>query len=130
MWNKKGLAEWLSNKRTLDGLSQDDLALRVKCGKAQISKIETQRVNPSLEFLVKLSSSLGVSLSEPLEAMGYLKPHSSNTAAEAHTLRFVHYYKTLKPEDQKLVEEIVKVIWRERGAKDELEEKPQKRKPA
>ena len=125
--NKKGLADWLIQRRKADDLTQDQLAARSGYTKAHISKVETQRLEePSLDFLSAICRSLGVSIIDPLTAMGYVKPQPQ---PEPRVLRLIHYYQSLMPDDKKLAEELIKTMARQRGT-NENSEKPAKRKPA
>ncbi len=57
------LAKQVIEARTRKNLSQRDLARRVGTSQAAISRIEAMSANPSLNFLKRLSSALGVKLS-------------------------------------------------------------------
>jgi transcriptional regulator with XRE-family HTH domain len=52
--------------REAKGYAQDSLALDADVHRTMISKIERKLTNPSLETLVKLANTLGVSVSELL----------------------------------------------------------------
>ena len=112
--NHKGFATWLRRSREEAGFTQPELAEQIGVQKAYISKWETaKRDVPTLPRLLKLSRALGVPLTAPLIAMGYLKPERD---LEPHVMRLLHYYQSLPKSDQKLAEEIIKTMWRERGA--------------
>lgn len=52
--------------REANGYAQDALALDAEVHRTMISKIERRLTNPSLETLVKLANTLGVSVSDLL----------------------------------------------------------------
>ena len=54
--------ENLRNVRKKKNITQEDLAARVGTKKSNISRFESGRYNPSLDFLIKVSSSLGMQL--------------------------------------------------------------------
>jgi transcriptional regulator with XRE-family HTH domain len=115
--NHKAFAAWLKRTRRDAGLSQPELAAQIGVQKAYISKWETAKPDiPTLPRLVRLSSALGTPLTAALEAMGYLKP---NREIEPHVMRLLHYYQSLPKHEQKLAEEIIKTLWRERGIREE-----------
>lgn len=115
--NNKAFAVWLAQRRKDAGLTQEALAKMIGVEKAFISKWETARPGePTLYRLQRLSKVLGTSLTEPLVIMGYLKPERD---IEPHVMRILHYYRSLPKPEQKLAEEIIKTLWRERGVKEE-----------
>ena len=124
--SREKLAKWLARRREQAELTQQQLADRVGCEKANISKIETARSTPPLDTLALICKHVGAPLTEPLTEMGYLKPHPQ---PEPHVLRLIHYYQGLPPIEQKLAEELVKTLWRQRGSKEESE-RPRKKKHA
>lgn len=114
--NHKAFAVWLRRAREDAGLSQPELAARIGVKKAYISKLETAKPDvPTLPRLARLSSVLGTPLTAALEAMGYLK---ADRDIEPHVMRLLHYYQSLPKPEQKLAEEIIKTLWRERGIRD------------
>ena len=127
--NHKAFAAWLKQVREEAGLSQAELASQIGVQKAYISKWETaKRDLPTLPRLVRLSKALGAPLSSILVVMGYLKPERE---LEPHVMRLLHYYQSLPETEQKLAEEIIKTLWRERGIREEKLETPEtKRKSA
>ena len=127
--NHKAFAAWLKRTREDAGLSQPELAAQIGVQKAYISKWETAKPDvPTLPRLVRLSKALGTPLTEALEAMGYLKP---DREIEPHVMRLLHYYQSLPKQEQKLAEEIIKTLWRERGIReDPPKEVPMPRKTA
>ena len=121
--NHKAFAAWLKQSREEAGLSQADLASQIGVQKAYISKLENAKPDrPTLPRLVKLSKALGVSLSSILVVMGYIKPERE---LEPHVMRLLHYYQSLPEIEQKLAEEIIKTLWRERGIREEKQENPE-----
>ena len=127
--NHKAFAAWLKRAREDAGLSQPELAAQIGVQKAYISKWETAKPDvPTLPRLVRLSKALGTPLTAALEAMGYLKP---DREIEPHVMRLLHYYQSLPKQEQKLAEEIIKTLWRERGIReDAAKEEPLPRKTA
>ena len=127
--NHRAFAAWLKQNREDAGLSQDELALQIGVKKAYISKWETAKPGvPTIPRLVRLTKALGVPLTAALETMGYLNPDRD---LEPHVMRLLHYYQSLPREEQKLAEEIIKTLWRERGIRDQKPEpKPKTRKTA
>lgn len=126
--NSTTFAAWLKRSREEAGLTQDELASQIGVKKAYISKLENKPDSVTLPRLVKLSKALGVSLSSILIVMGYLKPERE---LEPHVMRLLHYYQSLPETEQKLAEEIIKTLWRERGIREEKSEAPEnKRKSA
>jgi len=127
--NHKAFAAWLRRTRRDAGLSQPELAAQIGVQKAYISKWETAKPDiPTLPRLVRLSSVLGTPLTAALEAMGYLNP---NREIEPHVMRLLHYYQALPKHEQKLAEEIIKTLWRERGIREEKpDDKPKAKKTA
>jgi transcriptional regulator with XRE-family HTH domain len=115
--NHRAFAAWLKRAREDAGLSQPDLAAQIGVKKAYISKLENaNRGLPTLDRLVRLSKALGTPLSSILVVMGYLKPERE---IEPHVMRMLHYYQSLPETEQKLAEEIIKTLWRERGIREE-----------
>jgi transcriptional regulator with XRE-family HTH domain len=127
--NHKAFAAWLRRTRRDAGLSQPELAAQIGVQKAYISKWETAKPDvPTLPRLVRLSNVLGTPLTAALEAMGYLKP---NREIEPHVMRLLYYYQALPKQEQKLAEEIIKTLWRERGNREEKpDDKPRVKKTA
>lgn len=123
----KGFAVWLLRRREAAGFTQEELALRSGCQKAYISKLETGQKPPAptLKFLAKLARALGANITEPLMALGYLK---EERPAEPHVVRLLHYYRELSPREQRIAEEIVKTLWREREAAEKPQESSQPKK--
>lgn len=115
--NHKAFATWLKRSREDAGLSQPELAAQIGVQKAYISKWETAKPDvPTLPRLVRLSKALGTPLTAALEAMGYLRP---DREIEPHVMRILHYYQSLPKQEQKLAEEIIKTLWRERGIRED-----------
>src|SRR5262245_61513875 len=115
--NHKAFAAWLKRTREDAGLSQPELAEQIGVQKAYISKLETAKPDiPTLPRLVRLSKVLGTPLTAALEVMSYLKPARD---IEPHVMRLLHYYQSLPKQEQKLAEEIIKTLWRERGIREE-----------
>ena len=56
------IVELLKTARKAQDITQEDLAARVGTKKSNISRFESGRYNPSLDFLIKVSSSLGMQL--------------------------------------------------------------------
>ena len=56
------IVELLKAARKAQDITQEDLAARVGTKKSNISRFESGRYNPSLDFLIKVSSSLGLKL--------------------------------------------------------------------
>jgi transcriptional regulator with XRE-family HTH domain len=127
--NHRAFAAWLKQNREDAGLSQTELATQIGVKKAYISKWETAKPDvPTLPRLVKLTKALGTPLTAALEVMGYLNPDRD---LEPHVMRLLHYYQSLPKADQKLAEEIIKTLWRERGLREETPEpKPKTQKTA
>ena len=75
------LGSRLQGIRTDQGLSQTELAVRVRTSQSTISQIEAGDRNPSYRMLVKLASALGVTVGYVLgeDPVGDLDP-----AEEAH----------------------------------------------
>jgi len=134
--DSKALGAWVKMKREQAGMSQETLGDQVKRGKAFISKVEKATPHspggsppsPTLDFLHKLARSFGVSIAEPLAALGYLKPGAAMTE-NSHPVRILRYYNELSPEDRLLAEEMVKALWTQRRIKPEPDaEKPKPKK--
>lgn len=53
------LVEQLKAARKAQDLTQEDLAARVGTKKSNISRFESGRYNPSLDFIIKVAGSLG-----------------------------------------------------------------------
>lgn len=128
--NTKAFAEWLTQHRKASPYrTQEALARAAGCQKAYISKFESPPAGvspqPTLDFLDKLSRALGVSIVEPLTAMGYIK--QQDQAAESNAVKIVHYYRQLPKEDQKLAEELLKTWVKERGQKSASPAKPKRK---
>lgn len=126
MRTSKAFADWVKRKREEAELTQEQLAQRSGCGKAYISKFETNGSHPTLELLAKLARALGVPITEPLMALGYLKPETATT--EPRVLRLLHYYRSLPEREQRLAEEIVKTLWRETVPKAQPAETSKKKR--
>lgn len=56
------IVELLKTARKAQDITQEDLATRVGTKKSNISRFESGRYNPSLDFLIKVSNSLGLQL--------------------------------------------------------------------
>ena len=56
------IVELLKTARKAQDITQEDLAQRVGTKKSNISRFESGRYNPSLDFLIKVSNSLGLQL--------------------------------------------------------------------
>lgn len=56
------IVELLKTARKAQDITQEDLAARVGTKKSNISRFESGRYNPSLDFLIKVSNSLGLQL--------------------------------------------------------------------
>lgn len=56
------IVELLKAARKTQDITQEDLAKRVGTKKSNISRFESGRYNPSLDFLIKVSNSLGLQL--------------------------------------------------------------------
>jgi transcriptional regulator with XRE-family HTH domain len=127
--NQRAFAVWLKRCREEAGLTQEELATQIGVKKAYISKWETEKPDiPTLPRLVRLTKALGRPLAAALEVMGYLRPDRD---LEPHVMRLLHYYQSLPKAEQKLAEEIIKTLWRERGIREETPEpKPKTRKTA
>lgn len=52
----------LKTARKAQDITQEDLARRIGTKKSNISRFESGRYNPSLDFLIKVSNSLGLQL--------------------------------------------------------------------
>jgi transcriptional regulator with XRE-family HTH domain len=131
--NSKAFAQWLSEHRRASAYrTQEALARAAGCKKAYISKFESPPVGvsplPSIDFLAQLSRALGVSIVEPLKAMGYIKQEDNE--ADPHVIRLVHYYRQLPREDQKLAEELLKTLAKERSQKADAPAKSGRKKIA
>lgn len=133
----KSLGRWVKASRKEAGYTQEELAGRTRCKKAYISKVEnatphsvgSHAPSPTLDFLHKLSVAFGVSIAEPLAALGYLKTEAGMTE-RSHPVRILRYYNELSPEDRALAEEMVKTLWAQRRIKtDRPDDKPKTKKP-
>ena len=56
------IVELLKSARKAQDITQEDLAARVGTKKSNISRFESGRYNPSLDFLIKVAGSLGLQL--------------------------------------------------------------------
>lgn len=56
------IVDLLKTARKAQDITQEDLAQRVGTKKSNISRFESGRYNPSLDFLIKVSNSLGLQL--------------------------------------------------------------------
>ncbi|MCF6096363.1 helix-turn-helix domain-containing protein [Thermovorax subterraneus] len=54
------IATTLINYRAKNNLTQKDLAMKLGCSQAMVSKLESGEYNPSIEQLWKISSALGL----------------------------------------------------------------------
>lgn len=128
--NSKAFALWLRQHREASPhRTQEALARAAGCKKAYISKFESPPAGvsplPSIDFLAQLSHALGVSIVEPLRAMGYIK--NEDQESDPHIIRLVHYYRQLPREDQKLAEELLKTLAKERSQKSDAPAKSKKK---
>ena len=55
----RDVADQLRSVRKAQGMTQESLAERVGTKKSNISRLESGRYNPSLDFLVKVADGLG-----------------------------------------------------------------------
>ena len=139
--DSKALGQWVKSKREDAGWTQEELADRVRCKKAYISKVEKatphsvgkQAPTPTLKFLHNLSKALGTSIATPLAKLGYLKAEAEMETTAAHPIRILHYYSQLSAEDRALAEDMIKALWLRRKTeqpKVKSKPKPQKTKTA
>ena len=56
---REEVAQQLREVRKSQGMTQESLADRVRTKKSNISRLESGRYNPSLDFLVKVAGGLG-----------------------------------------------------------------------
>lgn len=56
---RRDVADQLRSVRKAQGMTQETLAERVGTKKSNISRLESGRYNPSLDFLVKVADGLG-----------------------------------------------------------------------
>lgn len=56
---RREIAQQLREVRRSQGMTQESLAQRVGTKKSNISRLESGRYNPSLDFLVKVAGGLG-----------------------------------------------------------------------
>lgn len=56
---RRDVADQLRSVRKAQGMTQESLAERVGTKKSNISRLESGRYNPSLDFLVKVAAGLG-----------------------------------------------------------------------
>ena len=56
------IVDLLRTARKAQDITQEDLAARVGTKKSNISRFESGRYNPSLDFLIKVANSLGMQL--------------------------------------------------------------------
>ena len=56
---RRDVADQLRSVRKAQGMTQESLAERVGTKKSKISRLESGRYNPSLDFLVKVADGLG-----------------------------------------------------------------------
>lgn len=63
---KKVVGQNIKKRRKTLNLSQEELGLRLGADQAYISRLESGRLNPTLESLVELASSMDISLSNLL----------------------------------------------------------------
>ena len=56
---RRDVADQLRSVRKAQGMTQEPLAERVGTKKSNISRLESGRYNPSLDFLVKVADGLG-----------------------------------------------------------------------
>ena len=56
---RRDVADQLRSVRKAQGMTQESLAGRVGTKKSNISRLESGRYNPSLDFLVKVADGLG-----------------------------------------------------------------------
>ena len=56
---RRDVADQLRSVRKAQGMTQEALAERVGTKKSNISRLESGRYNPSLDFLVKVADGLG-----------------------------------------------------------------------
>lgn len=138
--DSKALGQWVKSQREDAGLTQEELANRIRCKKAYISKVENASLHsvgkrapsPTLKFLHNLSKALGTSIATPLAKLGYLRAAGADMEISSHPIRILHYYNELSEEDQALAEEMVKALWTRRRVPHELEQpkpKPRSKPP-
>lgn len=103
-------AEWLKWKRDQVGLTQDEVAIRVGCKKAYISKLEdeSRKKPPPVETLHALSVALGTSVVEPLLALGYVPSDATNLDSEAYHL--LSKFQPLPPDWKDMAVELIDVL--------------------
>lgn len=126
--DSKALGQWIKTQREDAGMTQEELADRVRCKKAYISKVENASPHsvgkrapaPTLKFLHNLSKALGTSIATPLAKLGYLTARP-DMEISSHPIRILHYYNELTKEDQALAEDMVKALWTRRRVPHEAE---------
>lgn len=66
-WARQSFARLMRDARKEANLTQEELAHLTGTQKSNISRLESGRYNPSLDFMVKLAGSLGRSISIDLK---------------------------------------------------------------
>lgn len=116
--NKKRFGAWLKEARENADMNQDVLGQRLGTKKAHVSKMETGNLVPTLEVIDKLTRALGVPFSRPLVELGYLPESNEDRSGVPEGL--ATRYSQLSPDNQLLVDEIMKVIYKQQNAKLKL----------
>ena len=109
------LGSRLQEIREDQGLTQTELAVRVRTSQSTISQIEAGDRNPSYRMLVKLASALGVTVGYVLgeDAVGDLDP-----AEEAH----FRQYRGLTDDARRQVSEYARFLRKRQADKERDEE--------
>ena len=82
MINQASFGRWLSARRHLLDLTQDDLARRVSCSIVTIRKLEADERRPSKQIAERLANSLGIAETERAGFLAFARSESHVDAAD------------------------------------------------
>jgi predicted ATPase/DNA-binding XRE family transcriptional regulator len=82
MANQASFGRWLSARRHLLDLTQDELARNVGCSVVTIRKLEADERRPSKQIAERLADSLGIAVSERAAFLTFARSESSADVAE------------------------------------------------
>src|SRR6266496_1186428 len=82
MTHAASFGRWLSARRHLLDLTQDELAQRVSCSVVTIRKLEADERRPSKQIAERLADSLGVAASERAAFLTFARSEASADMAE------------------------------------------------
>jgi len=109
-----GFGEYLIKLRNSRGYSQRQLAFKAELSNTEISRLENNERDPSLQTIKKLSKALGILDEDLMRAAGYLDNTNQQNIDDSIEKQFPRISRVLRrngkritPEDEKLIAKII-----------------------